>query len=443
MDKELRNVHEEYLLRLGTNKLQVEAVKKVLGVESQLSNDDFSNSLIYPSKRLSGLETKLDDHHYHHMIKQTLNPNYTQSTLSGTWFRVSNFSGQFLRIAGKGKKDANHEVLINKIIDDLCPLNAPSKDYINVTILLPNLEIEENKYYQHHELEGYNAKWDWYKLRHSQVKDQIENDPTWSLKLFLAFSFMGLADSSIDKKNGSKLLYNMLNTSNSLQDFNIYDSTLYDDWLQSGEKDPMPAEVDNIFTQTLENSAYLTVSDKILKALDEPELARQHPIPTVTLHCDQSSKFASTSALKDRGSKDPSHFINSARNIRLGLNYLFCMTSGTAITLQIPIESISTKMKHWQLNTPLIIAPIEWIKLIEGTKKKKTGNKREKYDANKIPANKDGSPFQFKDLQNMTDAQKHKLMSEMLEKSIDVNDDADLSGQLYRGMPHINLDEEW
>ncbi len=443
MDKDLRMVYEEYLLRLGINKLQIEAVKKVLGVESQLSIDDFLNALKYPSKRLSNLETKLDDHHYHYMMRQELNPNYTQNTLSGTWFRVSNFSEQFLRIAGKDKKDANHETLINKIIDDLCPPDAPSKDYINVTILLPKLKIEEDKGTQHHKLEGYNAKWDWYKLRRSQVKNQLENDPAWSLKLFLAFSFMGLADSSIDKKNGSKLLYNMLNTSNSLQDFNIYDSTLYDDWLQSGEKDPIPAEVDNIFTQTLDNSAYLTVSAKILSALDEPELAQQHPIPAVTLNCIQSSKFASTSALKDRGNKDPSHFINSAKNIRLGLNYLFCMTSGTAITLQIPIEPVGIKMKHWQLNTPLIIAPIEWIKLIEGTKKKKTGDKREKYDASQSPTNEDGSPLQFKNLQDMADAQKHKLMSKEFEKSIDVNDDADLSSQLYRGMPHINLDVQW
>jgi hypothetical protein len=441
MEKALRTVYEEYLLRLGISELQVEGIKRVLGVKSKLSNEDLLDELTYPSKRLEGRETKLEEHHYQHLLNSTPQPNYTKNTLSGSWFKSSNFSGQFLRIAGKDKKDEYHENQVNKIINDLCPLAATSKEYINVTVLLPKLEVDEISTEQHHELEGYNAKWEWHKLRQSQVKSQIEKDDTWSLKLLLAFSFMGLADTSIEKKNGSKLLYNLLNTCDLLRDFNFYDSTLYKEWLQTN--DQIPNKVENIFTHTHDNSAYLTVSDKIAKGIGEATLVKELPLPSAELNIKKRTQFASTSALKDRGSKDPSHFINSASNIQLGLNYLFCMTSGTAITLQIPIEPVGAKMKHWQLNTPLIIAPIEWIKLIEGTKKKKTGDKREKYDINQLPTNEDGSPLQFKDLQSVTDAQKHKLMSKAFEKSVDVNDDADFSGQLYRGMPHINLDVEW
>lgn len=441
MDKALRTVYEEYLFRLGISELQVEAIKCVLGVKSKISNEDLLDKLTYPSKRLEGRETKLEEHHYFHLLNDTLKPKYTKNVLSGSWFKLSNFSGQFLRIAGKDQKDEYHEDQINKIINDLCPLTATMKECINVTLLLPKLEVDETSSEQHHELEGYNARWEWHKLRQSQVKSQIDNDPTWSLKLLLAFSFMGLANTSIDKKNGSKLLYNLLNTCNLLRDFNFYDSTLYKEWLQTNVQ--IPDQVENIFTHTHDNSAYLTISDKIAKGVNEATLVKELPLPSAELNIKKQNQFASTSALKDRGSKDSSHFVNSANNIRLGLNYLFCMTSGTAITLQIPIEPVKANMKHWQLNTPLIIAPIEWIKLIEGTKKKKTGDKREKFDASHSPINEDGSPLQFKDLQGMTDAQKHKLMSMAFTKLIDVNDDADLSDKLYRGMPHINPDVQW
>lgn len=437
----MRSVSEEYLLRLGTNETQVEAIKYALGIDSSLTCKELFENLTYPSKRLNGIETKLEEHHYQYLLHNTPTPNYTKNTLSGTWFKVSNFFGELLAIAGKDQKYGHHETQLFKLINDLCPLDAPSKEYVNVTLLIPNQEIKASEESQHHELEGYNAKWQWYKLRKNQVKSQIESDPTWSLKLFLAFSFMGLANTSIDKKNGSKLLYNLLNTSNLLNDFHFYDSALYRDWIETN--DTAPERVDNIFTQTLDNSAYLTVSDKLANAVDEPSLVKLLALPSVELKTKKQIKFASTSALKDRGSKDPSHFINSAKNIRLALNYLFCMTSGTAITLQMPIEPVGAKMKHWQLNTPLIIAPIEWVKLIEGMKKKKTGEKREKFDASALPTNEDGSVIQYHDLERMSNSEKHKAMSDMLAKTININDDADTSGQLDRSMPNIDPDEEW
>ncbi|MFD2165150.1 hypothetical protein ACFSJY_02645 [Thalassotalea euphylliae] len=437
----MRSVSEEYLLRLGTNETQVEAIKYALGIDSSLTSKELFENLTYPSKRLDGIETKLEEHHYQYLLHNTPTPNYTKNTLSGTWFKVSNFFGELLAIAGKDQKYGHHETQLFKLINDLCPLDALSKEYVNVTLLIPNQEIKGSEESQHHELEGYNAKWQWYKLRKNQVKSQIESDPTWSLKLFLAFSFMGLANTSIDKKNGSKLLYGLLNTSNSLNDFHFYDSALYRDWIKTNGT--APERVDNIFTQTLNNSAYLTVSDKIANAVDEPSLVKLLALPSVELNTKKQIQFASTSALKDRGSKDPSHFINSAKNIRLALNYLFCMTSGTAITLQIPIEPVGAKMKHWQLNTPLIIAPIEWVKLIEGMKKKKTGKRRENYDASALPTNEDGSAIQYRDLENISNSEKHKAMSDMLAKTININDDADTSGQLDRSMPNIEPDEEW
>ncbi|MEW4364152.1 hypothetical protein [Aliikangiella maris] len=437
----IRSVSEEYLLRLGSNETQVKAIKYALGIDSSLTSEELFENLTYPSKRLDGIETKLEEHHYQYLLHNTPAPNYTKNTLSGTWFKVSNLFGKLLAIAGKDQKYGHHETQLFKLINDLCPLDAPSKEYVNVTLLLPNQEIKGSEEPQHHELEGYNAKWQWYKLRKNQVKSQIESDPTWSLKLFLAFSFMGLANTSIDKKNGSKLLYNLLNTSNSLNDFHFYDSALYRDWIETNGT--APERVDNIFTQTLDNSAYLTVSDKLANAVDEPALVKLLALPSVELKTKKQIQFASTSALKDRGRKDPSHFINSAKNIRLALNYLFCMTSGTAITLQIPIEPVGAKMKHWQLNTPMVIAPIGLVKFIEDVKKKKTANKPEEYDVSTLPTNEDGSAIQYNDLENMTDSQMHKLMADTLAKSINVNDDADLLGQIYRSMPRIDPDEAW
>lgn len=433
----LRRPHEQYLQSLGVSDIQVKCVKRLLGLPDGAKDFELDNYLTIAQRELGGMENNLD----HAMLKRLLlkqpNPTFTAESLTGTWKAFHNFALKPYLAYTTEQEDS---ALIERI-NQLVPLDCPDKDYIPVTLLLPS--ESNNTHSKTESLTGYQASWQFHALSHNDWEKQINQDSAWALRLFLMFSFLGLADTTLNKNgDGSTLFLNLLVTNNLLDSFNFYDlegfkTALFDADNQTFTKLPT---IKNIFRHA--GSAYCTLDPQLAASLMNTAGATQPVLPTLKLTKGIFTPFDRCKLNKPRGKKDKSHYTNDARNIRIALNYLFCMTSGTAITFHIPVKQVIPALSHYQQHSPVILMPQQWQRLTTALRDSKRGlkklEKRSRYED--LYASM-GENVTYESLMKLPENERHKWIAKVLAVSINVNDDADVD--CYRVMPHVDVDLNW
>mgnify|MGYP000444895938 CR=1 FL=1 len=440
-DKELRRPHEQYLQSLGVDPLQVKCVKRLFGLPDGAKDFELDNHLVIAQRELGGMENNLD----HAMLKRLLlkqpNPAFSTQSLNGTWqqIRDAHLNPCLAYIAEQDDED------LIALIDQLVPLDRPAKSYIPVTLLLPS---ESQDYHSETKaLTGYQASWQLYQLGCDSWEKQVNQDKTWALKLFLAFSFLGLADTTIYKNgDGSTLFHHLLTTANLLDTFSFYDLESYKETLLNPDsKAVLEFEViENIFRHT--ESAYCAIPPDIADLLvNAKTLLTQPVLPTLKLAKECFTPFERCKLYKPKiknNKEDKSHYTNDARNIRIALNYLLCMTSGTAITFHIPIKEVKLSLLASQQKAPVILMPQQWQRLTTALRESKRGLKKlDKRSRYQNLYTEMGDDFNYDSLMAMPENKRHKWIAKALAASININDDADVD--CYRVMPHVDVDLEW
>jgi hypothetical protein len=138
-------------------------------------------------------------------------------------------------------------------------------------------------------------------------------------------------------------------------------------------------------------------------------------VPSVKLNNIASTQFSRLLLNKPRNPKKDKHYYNrDAEKARKSLSYLFCMTSGTAITINIPKEKVAPRTE--QLQTPLLILPEHWQDLIQGIREDNEPSYSNIYK-NYIAGE---NPLTVNDIANMPSKMKSEFFQQVYDASIDV-----------------------
>lgn len=411
-DRVKRHPHEEYLLPSNIHKHQASIVKRILGIKSsRLTDLDCKNILAFSGKDLGGQESNLTANDVINLMKYEHSPNYRITQLSGKWKQYEDFFGTALNCIDESPSMTQEFNPRPAIIDKILPLNNPEQNYVPITFLLPNNHEDVEK----KELEGYRGNWQHYELSPSEFTHLAKQDATFPLKLFLAFSFVGLAQSTQEENNGSKIFNIVLNTAGLLGSFNYYDANKFKSWL-SGE-DEFITPIDNIFRRT--STAYLTIPKEIVNIMrnsrNKSESGTSSIVPSVKLNDIASTQFSRLFLNKPRDPKKDKHYYNrDAEKARKSLSYLFCMTSGTAITINLPKEKVAPRTE--KLQSPLLVLPEQWQDLLQGVRE---DNESEYSNIYKNYMSGE-EPLTINDIVNMPSKMKSEFFQQVYDAFIDI-----------------------
>jgi hypothetical protein len=451
-----KTIHEEYLSSLSTNEKQLNAIKLMLGW--QYSNIDINNISTAVDKRAIKLKSKyvryFDQEDFKDIIPYAKKPIYTPMQLSGIWRKVGTFDGDILAITAIDKqKDDEYEAILANVFKTIVPNNCSTKSYIPVTFLLPTHNpINENN------LEGSTSNWTFELLEEQESKRLIRDELMWPLKLFFTFNFLNMTQCIQQNNNGSKIHLNLLHSLDLLGYFDFYDVKKAKEWTkyladidvedidfsefniylnpeQKNKKSPNITKVDNIFEY--EQQTYMAIPEFIQQSLKSGIKENSYvPVndllfPSLKLDV-KGVDFGYRHVKNDRKSKHTDYQLNDIQEFKNALTYLFGMTSGTAITIQLPKEEVEYSLGE-QLTSPLVIAPEEWLSVIQGVRDDSEVDFQTIYD--KYIG--EDSELTLKTVKNMKKNERTAVFNKIYNACIGIETDVNIGEKLFRRFPYI------
>lgn len=349
--------------------------------------------------------------------------NVKKSSVSGKWikdeeqYRVSDEHG--------------YTEELNKAVRNIYPDFSEETQRIPVTLLLPS-EIKQDEF----KLLGSPSKWDFITVqnddKHLKTNTAFDVDTlpeqakhAFPLRLFLAFRFIGLADTLQTDKNGSRIFLELIRSLNIASHFDLLSHAKLKAWgkrykqhsnlnsklntqhrrarelnsrstpnsasqmkrkrlaceavnakineiqhqIDQIDIEPIPSE-----SAKIESAFYYAMPKNVRELLKLSNKASTYVFPTLKTKAEPELKFTSV-CLGQPKKKDRNALLRSTDKMRVMLCYLCSMTSGTAITFYVDKNAYKGKKKTLGITSPTLILPEAWSELAKGLKQYNSSNK--------------------------------------------------------------------
>jgi len=339
-----------------------------------------------------------------------------KTSISGNWVK----DGDHYRVSD----DKGYTKKLNKAVQTIYPEVDANTQLIPITLLLPS-SIKQDLY----KLEGSPSKWDFTTVQNDdkQLKtksafgvEALANQAklAFPLRLFLAFKFLGLADTQQSARNGSRIFLELIRSLNIVDHFDLLSTTELKAWnkrykqkinldvrlntqrdklndlnhhyssatqaqieKKQKRRDEIEAKIseirklinqinlDPIPSEGIEtaNSFYYAIPDDLRDLLQLPEDERVYTFPTLKTKAEPELKYT-TICLGQAKQKDRNALTRDTEKMRLMLCYLCSMTSGTAITFYVDKNAYKGNRKTLGITSPTLILPDLWCELAMGLK---------------------------------------------------------------------------
>lgn len=305
-------------------------------------------------------------------VLPNINLAYSSTHISGNWVEDGN---QF-RMAS----DRSYDSALYESICAIYPDINSCSELVPVTLLLPSDVRADVSSLS-------DARSDWQFIRiGDETEDRPEGrrygldyystatDELYALRFYLAFKFLGLVDVKHDPRS-SKVLFLQILTALGMRDhLDLIDRVQLSKWTKDNRDKLIRGEEVKLDYEKLRSTIGPEISPKafyytaplyrhpkILKAIENNDSEMIY-FPFLTCKKSVSSPFQDVN-LGSQKAKDRKSLKHATSNMRTMLAYLCSMTSGTAITFNVPVLKKEGERKTTGITSPTLILPAAWNEL--------------------------------------------------------------------------------